>query len=113
MPKRLLSVPGKICQKNASAGRLKALYGAQFWRILANGVTFVLIFTPGTFWGSAGVFLGWQHFSLVGGMGASATIIMVLIVGPGGAGRLDRTFIKNVDSIWQFRKKFDHVAEDF
>jgi len=32
----LLMVPGNRCCKNAVAGRLKALYGTQFWRILAN-----------------------------------------------------------------------------
>jgi len=37
MPNKHLMVPEKGCHKNASVGLLKALYGAQFWSILANG----------------------------------------------------------------------------
>ncbi len=41
MPNGHLMDPEKRCQKNAFAGRLKALYGAQFGRILENGAKIV------------------------------------------------------------------------
>ena len=44
----LLVDPEKRCCKNVFKGRLKALYGAQFWRILAIGGIFGHLHMPGS-----------------------------------------------------------------
>jgi hypothetical protein len=74
----LLMDPGKRCQINAFAGRLKALYGAQFWRILANGGIFTCIFISGNFRGGCLRLFRAAALLARGGVGATAPTISPL-----------------------------------
>jgi len=111
MPNRYLIDPGKRGCRNASMGRLRALYGTQFGRIFANSALYWSKFNSTVIGRYYGLILDAAALLTRWGVGATAPTISPLYNHEPAAGQKFSGKVR-VRS-WQFRKKIYHAAEHF